>query len=161
MADAAMHYLGRINQQRGGNLPVAIVHRRRLLLHSGRAFMLLGALVLTRRLNTTSAAAIGLLVAFLLWLLGVALAMLARGGNLPVAIVHRRRLLLHSGRAFMLLGALVLTRRLNTTSAAAIGLLVAFLLWLLGVALAMLAVARRTALPGARVRQRHRRVDGF
>uniref|UniRef100_A0A0E0E3K2 Uncharacterized protein n=1 Tax=Oryza meridionalis TaxID=40149 RepID=A0A0E0E3K2_9ORYZ len=83
MADAAMlRYLGRINQQRGGNNrgAVAIARRRRLLiLDSGRALMLIGALVLTRRLtmNTTSAAATGLLVAFLLWLLGVALAMLA------------------------------------------------------------------------------------
>ncbi|BAS98487.1 Os06g0600000 [Oryza sativa Japonica Group] len=95
MADGAMRYLGRrINndQQQGGRGAVAwIVHRRRLLLDSGRAMMLLGAIVLTSRqlIITTSSGATHsvdaelyhaydvVLVAFLLWLLGVALATLS------------------------------------------------------------------------------------
>lgn len=94
MADGAMRYLGvgRNNQlQQGGRhaAAVAIIRRRRrrrlLLLDFGRALMLLGALVLTRQLITTTSSDAELylyhmydvLVALLLWLLGVALATLS------------------------------------------------------------------------------------
>uniref|UniRef100_A0A0D9WRT6 Uncharacterized protein n=1 Tax=Leersia perrieri TaxID=77586 RepID=A0A0D9WRT6_9ORYZ len=100
MADEAMCYdLGRINQQQrgGARRPVVIGRRRnnrRLLLDFGRVFMLLSA-VLTSHLITTSSSidaeaelyVYDVFVAFLLWLLGAALAMLsldvAAGAQFP------------------------------------------------------------------------------
>ncbi|KAF0903471.1 hypothetical protein E2562_027882 [Oryza meyeriana var. granulata] len=78
MADDAIRYLERINQQQQ--------HRRLLLLllDSGRRFMLLGAAILMCELLTMSAPTPTpshpgpyVFVAFLLWLLGAALAMLS------------------------------------------------------------------------------------
>lgn len=108
-----MRYLGvgRNNQlQLGGRhaAAVAIIRRRRrrlLLLDFGRALMLLGALVLTRQLITTTSSDAELylchvydvLVALLLWLLGVALATLSLAGATVAAAALRNHHLLLGG----------------------------------------------------------------
>ena len=67
-------------------------------------------------------------------------------GRAP-AIDRHQRLLIDSGRVLMLLGTVVITHQLGLREAApsnAEHLLLAFILWLLGAALAMLSlVARR------------------
>ncbi|CAL5048506.1 unnamed protein product [Urochloa decumbens] len=71
-------------------------------------------------------------------------------GRAP-AIDRHRQLLIDSGRALMLIGTVVITHQLGTKEAASsssnntehLMMLVAFLLWLLGAALAMLFVVAR------------------
>ncbi|KAL5225053.1 hypothetical protein ABZP36_011692 [Zizania latifolia] len=92
MADGAMHpYLPRVNPQVQGRRALAIGHHSRLLLDSGRVFMLLGALILACQLTTTAATPIHVapypyvFVAFLLWLLGAMFAMLSLiAGQFPI-----------------------------------------------------------------------------
>ena len=62
------------------------------------------------------------------------------------AIDRHQRLLIDSGRVLMLLGTIVITHQLGLSEAApsnAGHLLLAFILWLLGTALAMLSVVAR------------------
>ena len=75
----------------------------------------------------------------------------AMDGRAPA--IHRHQLLLiDSGRVLMLLGTIVITHQLGLSEAApsnAGHLLLAFILWLLGAALAMLSVVARR-FPGSR-----------
>ncbi|XP_062229144.1 uncharacterized protein LOC133926969 [Phragmites australis] len=107
MAAPLVRYLRRLTGQPAvdGRDPAIGRHRQQLLIDSGRVIMLLGAIVLTHQLGTDAAAsgnAEHVLLAFVLWLLGAALAMLslvarqfprlaAAGANLARAL--RRHLL--------------------------------------------------------------------
>lgn len=82
----------------------------------------------------------------------------AMEGRIPAVGPRRRQLLLDSGRVLMMLAAGILTHQLGTNATASGGaefMLPAFLLWLLGAALAMLSfVAQqfpRLAAAGAAV----------
>lgn len=97
MADRAVRYLLRADQRRGGRRRRAQLlaaagryHRRRrlLLLDSGRVLMLLAAVALVHLLTAACTGQVeffAVLVAFLLWLLGAAFAVMSLvAGQFPV-----------------------------------------------------------------------------
>jgi hypothetical protein len=70
-------------------------------------------------------------------------AVTVRGGRIPAVRPRHRQLLLDTGRALMMLAAVVLTHLLGTTAVASEHLPIALLLWLIGTALTMTSLVAR------------------